>query len=103
MMEGRPFKFRILEILEDGGPCWSCDLVRQLQEEYHMPSDYNRDCLNFDLIEVAASGMVIEMEAKIDEDGSFKKDSLLIRYKISPIGHDLLEELKAKAYHRKGE
>ena len=102
-MEGRPFKFRILEILEDGGPCWNCDLVRKLQEEYHMPSNYQRDCLNFDVIEVAASGMVMEMEAKLDEDGSFKEGSLLVKYKISPIGHDLLEELKAKAHHRKGE
>ncbi|MDR3280069.1 MAG: hypothetical protein LBT23_06120 [Synergistaceae bacterium] len=102
MMEGRPIKFRILEILETE-PVWNCDLVRQLQSEYGMPSDYHRDCLNFDLIEVAASGMIGEADAKIDAEGKFKKDNLLTLYRITPIGMELLDELKAKVRHRKGE
>ncbi|MDR3075137.1 MAG: hypothetical protein LBU30_03745 [Candidatus Methanoplasma sp.] len=96
MMEGRPYKFRILEILDAGEAMWSCDVVRKLQEEYKMHSNYQRDCLNFDLIEVAASGMISETETKIDEDGSFKMNSLLVRYKITPIGKNLLDELKSK-------
>jgi hypothetical protein len=103
MMEGRPYKFRILEILKDQGPMWNSDLVKQLQGEYKMPSNYYRDCLNFDLIEVAASGMIYEIEAKVDTEGSYKKDSLLLKYKISHMGEDLLEDLKAKARRRKGE
>jgi hypothetical protein len=103
MMEGRPIKFRVLEILETDGPTWNSDLVRQLQKEYRMPSDYQRDCLNFDLIEVAASGMISEFESKVDTDGDFKKDSLLTKYKITPIGVNLLSELKAKVRKRKGE
>ncbi|MDR3282997.1 MAG: hypothetical protein LBS92_05245 [Candidatus Methanoplasma sp.] len=102
MMEGRPFKFRILEILSTEST-WNSDLVRQLQAEYGMPSDYHRDCLNFDLIEVAASGMISEADAKIDVDGEFKKDSLLTLYRITPIGVDLLDELKAKVRRRSGE
>ncbi|MDR2698104.1 MAG: hypothetical protein LBB30_00260 [Candidatus Methanoplasma sp.] len=103
MMEGRPYKFRILEILDTQGPMWNSDIVRQLQNEYGMPSDYYRDCLNFDLIEVAASGMICESEAMIDEDGSFRKDSLLLKYKITQLGVDLLNELRTKVTQRKGE
>lgn len=103
MMEGRPYKFRMLEILDEQGEVWNSDIVRQLQKEYNMPKDYDRDCLNFDLIEVAASGMICESDAKIDEEGDFKKDSLLIKYRITHIGKELLAELKSKVKPRKGE
>jgi hypothetical protein len=103
MMEGRPYKFRILEIVENEGPIWNSDIVGKLQSEYGMPSDYDRDCLNFDIIEVAASGMIQEKDAKIDEDGSYKKDALLIKYAITPIGTDLLDDLRSKVKPRKGE
>lgn len=103
MMEGRPYKFRILEILDTQGPMWNSDIVRQLQAEYNMPSDYYRDSLNFDLIEVAASGMICEADAKIDEDGSYRQDCLLLKYKITSLGVDLLNELRSKVVKRKGE
>ncbi|MCL2032187.1 MAG: hypothetical protein FWH45_00465 [Methanomassiliicoccaceae archaeon] len=103
MMEGRPYKFRILEILDAEGPTWNRDLVKQLQMEYNMPSDYYRDCLNFDLIEVAASGMVAEGETLIDEEGTFRKGRLLIQYHITPLGLDFLNELRSKVKPRKGE
>jgi hypothetical protein len=96
MMEGCPFKFRILELLE-AESAWNSDLVRKLQAEYNMPSDYHRDCLNFDLIEIAASGMISEVEAKVDIDGEFKQDCLLTLYRITPIGVDLLNELRGKS------
>jgi len=102
-MEGRPYKFRILEMLECGGPMWNREIVKQLQAEYDMPSDYYRDCLNFDLIEVAASGMIAEEQAEVDTGGSFREGHLLIKYHITPIGRDLLSELKTKVRHRKGE
>jgi len=102
MMEGRPFKFRILEIMAEG-PCWNCDIVPRLQEEYNMPGTYCRDCLNFDLIEVASCGMITEEETEFDEEGKFRKGHLLIKYHISPIGIEYLEDLKKKARHRKGE
>jgi len=103
MMEGRPFKFRILEILEAEGAMWNKDLVRQLQEEYNMPSDYYRDCLNFDLIEVSASGMACEVDSAIDEEGTYKKDGLLIKYRITQLGIDQLNDLRSKVRPRKGE
>jgi len=103
MMEGRPYKFRILEILDTEGAMWNSDIVRKLQEEYKMPSDYYRDCLNFDLIEVAASGMICEEDAAVDEEGSFRKGNLLLKYHITPIGIDFLNELRAKVKPRKGE
>jgi len=101
MMEGRPYKFRILEILEAEGPMWNCDLVKKLQDEYHMPSNYYRDCLNFDLIEVAASGMICEDEVELDEEGSF--NHLLLKYHITPTGMAFLNELRVKVRPRKGE
>ena len=103
MMEGRPYKFRILELLHLEGPMWNSDLVRKLQEEYNMPSNYYRDCLNFNVIEVAASGMICEVDAKIDEEGSFKKDGLLIKYKMTRLGVDLLNDLMRQVKPRKGE
>lgn len=100
-MEGRPIKFRILEILDTDGPSWSNDIVKQLQSEYNMPSDYQRDCLNFDLIEVDASGMITELESRIDTEGEYKADALLSKYKITPIGVGLLAELKSKVKPKK--
>lgn len=103
MMEGRPLKFRILEILDAEGAMWNSDIVRKLQAEYGMSSDYYRDCLNFDLIEVSASGMICEADAMIDADGSFKKDSLLIKYQLTSLGEDLLNELRSKIRPAGGE
>lgn len=102
-MEGRPYKFRILEIFGEQGNMWNSDVVRQLQSEYDMPTDYDRDCLNFNLIEVAASGMIHEVEAKIDTDGEYKKDSLLTKYGITPFGKEELDVLRTIVRKRKGE
>jgi len=82
---------------------WNSDLVKRLQAEYKMPSDYYRDCLNFNIIEVTASGMICEVDAKIDEEGSFKKDGLLIKYKMTSLGMVLLNDLMHQVRPRKGE
>jgi len=96
MMEGRPIKFRVLEVLCDSGEMWSNDIVVQLQGEYGMENAYGRDCLNFDLVEMEASGMIREIDAKIDEDGVFREGALLRMYKITALGRELNADLQTK-------
>ena len=79
---------------------WSNDLVIQLQEEYGMKSNYGRDCLNFDLIEMEASGMIVEIDALIDEEGKFRVGTLLHKYRITTLGRELNTDLQGKI--RKG-
>ncbi|MDR0523576.1 MAG: hypothetical protein LBG62_04060 [Candidatus Methanoplasma sp.] len=98
MMEGRPIKFRVLEILSESGEAWNKDIVSQLQSEYGAPSRYSRDCLNFDLIEMGASGMIAESDAALDEDGSY--GHLLVKYRITTLGNALLEELRGNVKPR---
>ncbi len=80
---------------------WNYELVPILQDEYNMHSDYYRDCLNFDLIEVAASGMSCEVDERLDEDESF--GHILFKYKITPLGVELLNDLRSKVHVKKGE
>jgi hypothetical protein len=96
MMEGRPIKFRVLEVLCNADEIWSNDIVTQLQDEYQMNNNYGRDCLNFDLIEMEASGMIREIDAMIDEDGVFRKGALLHKYRITQLGRDLNADLQTK-------
>ena len=96
MMEGRPIKFRILEVLCDSGEMWSQDIVSQLQDEYNMSGTYCANCLNFDLIEMEASGMIREIDARIDDDGVFRRGALLHKYRITTLGKDLNADLRTK-------
>jgi hypothetical protein len=82
----RPIKFRILEILLDGKERWNYEIVSQIQKEYNMQGNYNRDSINFDIIELASGGMLKDVEQKIDEEGIYKKDFLLHKYVITDFG-----------------
>ena len=95
MMEGQPIKFRILELLAQK-PMWIQDIVKDLQTEYCMGSDYGRAMINYDVVELVSAGMVREGECRIDEDGEFKKDCLMTCYSITSLGTHTLDELKAK-------
>ena len=95
MMEGQPIKFRILEVLEER-PMWIQDIVRRIQTEYSMKSDYGRAMINYDVVELVSAGMVKEGECKIDEEGIFKKDHLLTCYSLTSFGATTLDDLKAK-------
>lgn len=86
MAGNRPIKFRMLEIFLDEKEHWNCDVVEQLQAEYGMLSGYGRDSINFDLIELAAGGMLEEVEVKSDSEGSYKKGALLHKYAITAYG-----------------
>ena len=86
MMEGRPVKFRLLEYLHEHGTVWNYDLIRAVMDEYGMKSDYERDCLNFDLIELAASGFIEEVSIELDTEGKVRKDRAIFEYRISSAG-----------------
>lgn len=81
-----PFKFRILEIFDDDQPHWNYDVVKQIQKEYNSMGDYQRDSINFDIIELASGGMLKEIETKIDENGVYKKNFILHKYMITELG-----------------
>ncbi len=82
----RPIKFRILELFLDEKEHWNHEIVQQVQEEYNMPGAYNRDSINFDIIELASGGMLRDVEQKIDERGIYKQGFLLHRYVITDFG-----------------
>lgn len=86
MSGNRPIKFRILEILLDGKERWNYEIVPQIQEEYGMKSNFYRDSINFDILELASGGMLKDVEQKVDEEGIYKKGFLLHRYVITDFG-----------------
>lgn len=85
-MELRPIKFRILELYLDEKEHWNYEIVSKVQKEYNMNSDYGRDSINFDIIELASGGMLKDVKQEIDEDGSYKKGFLLHNYVITDFG-----------------
>jgi hypothetical protein len=86
MSGNRPIKFRILELFLDGEEHWNYEIVSKIQNEYNMKSDYGRDSINFDIIELASGGMLKDLEQKIDEEGIYKKSFLLHKYVITDFG-----------------
>jgi hypothetical protein len=85
-MTGRPIKFRILEMFLDGREHWNDEVVRKLQKEYGMPTGYGRDSINFDIIELAAGGMLTEADVKAADPKSYGKSALLHSYRITNFG-----------------
>jgi hypothetical protein len=80
-----PIKFRVLELFNDGKDHWNSEIVKAIMKEYGITSDFGRDSINFDLIELAAGGMIKEIDVKLD-DGTYKKDALLHKYAITEFG-----------------
>ena len=88
----KPIKFSILEIYSDGEAHWHSDVVKKLQQVYSMKNDYGRDTINFDIIELAAGGMLEEVDAKVDESGEYKPGAVLHKYKITDFGRTRANE-----------
>lgn len=84
--KNRPIKFRILELFLDGNEHWNYEIVSKIQEEYDMRSNFQRDSINFDIIELASGGMLKDVEQKVDENGIYKKGFLLHKYMITDFG-----------------
>lgn len=102
LMKGRPMKFRILEIFSDGTEMWSYEAVKILMEEYGCKSNFRRDSINFDLIEVMASGFIEPAASEIDESGKLRQGALLYKYKITELGLNQYNELVSKVKPKKG-
>jgi hypothetical protein len=86
MAELRPLKFRMLELFSDDKEHWDHEIVVQIQKEYGMHSNFGRDSINFDIIELASGCMLEAVETKVDADGLFKKGFLLHKYIITDFG-----------------
>jgi len=82
----RPIKFRILELFLDEKEHWNYEIVSKVQKEYNMQGNFQRDSINFDIIELASGGMLKDVEQKVDEDGTHKKGFLLHKYVITDFG-----------------
>ena len=81
-----PIKFRLLELFSDEKEHWNNEIVGQIQKEYGMGSNFGRDSINFDILELASGGMLRSVESKVDEDGVYKKGFLLHKYVITDFG-----------------
>ena len=86
MAANRPIKFRILELCNSGDGKWNYEIVQQIQKEYGLKGNFQRDSINFDIIELASGGMLKDVEVKVDEDGIYKKGFLLHKYLITDFG-----------------
>lgn len=86
MSGNRPIKFRILELFNDDQPHWNYEIVEKIQKEYNLVGDFQRDSINFDIIELASGGMLKDVESKVDDEGIYKKGFLLHKYVITDFG-----------------
>lgn len=86
MAELRPLKFRLLELFSDEKQHWNYEIIGQIQEEYGMKSDFERDSINFDIIELASGAMLETTESKVDDQGIYKKGYLIHKYVITDFG-----------------
>ncbi len=91
-----PIKFRLMQILENGGPMWSYEVVDKLCQEYNMSSEHERHMVNYDLIEMTSAGFLQELEHKVDTEGKLNKDHLLVRYGITDLGITTVDGLKSE-------
>ncbi|WP_235584825.1 DMT family transporter [Candidatus Methanomethylophilus sp. 1R26] len=91
-----PIKFRLMQILENGGPMWSYEIVDKLCEEYGMKSDHDKHMVNYDLIEMTSAGFLSEEGYEIDTEGKLNKDHLLVKYAITDLGITTVDGLKSK-------
>ncbi|MDK2892551.1 hypothetical protein [Methanohalophilus sp.] len=89
-----PIKFQIIKTLLDGGEHWNYNIVPPIQKACSMESNYGRDTINFDLLELLSAGMIEDLEQQVDEDGVFKKDFLLHKYRITDFGREWAEAMK---------
>ena len=96
MMEGCPLKFRLIELFNETGTFWNYEVIKLMQEEYGMNSNYGKHVLNYNLIEMSASGFIGIIDMKEDTEGLYKKGSLLSQYEVTDIGRNMYEELKRK-------
>jgi len=100
----KPIKFRIIELLMDDGELWNYEIIDTVTKENNQTSTFQRNDLNFDCIEVAASGFIEAIDSAVDEDGSkLGKDRLLTKYKITDLGKAEYKWLAANAKGAKKE
>jgi hypothetical protein len=96
MMEGRPLKFRLLEIFSEKGHLWNYEVMDIIAEEYkEKRSKFGRQTVNWDLIELAAAGFIKETDAKVDEEGIYNKGVLLREYGLTTLGRDEFTRLES--------
>jgi len=100
VMKNRPIKFRILELLYNGDQLWNYEIAKIITEEDNQTSKFQFNDINFDCIEVTASGFVESVEDAIDEDGSkLGAGRLRTKYKITDLGKTEYDWLASSIMH----
>ncbi|MDV0446760.1 hypothetical protein MsAg5_06150 [Methanosarcinaceae archaeon Ag5] len=87
----RPTKIRLLELFQDGQPHWNYEIIEAIHKEYGMSGMYDRDLINFDIIELASGGMIKDVEQAVDNEGINKKGFLMHRYVITDFGKEKVQ------------
>lgn len=91
-MSNLPRKIRLLEIMNDNAEHWDHEVIQQAQQDYNMQNDYGRGTFNMELIELAAIGLIKQVDLKIDEGGMYRQGSLLHKYEITNEGKARLSQ-----------
>ncbi|MGI6009605.1 MAG: EamA/RhaT family transporter [Methanomethylophilus sp.] len=94
-----PIKFRLMQILENGGEMWSYEVVDQLCKEYNMTSEHSKHMVNYDLIEMTSAGFLQEIDHQVDTEGKLNKGHLLVKYAITDLGITTVDGLKSEVRH----
>lgn len=86
LMKGRPIKFRLLEYMHENGTKWNYEIIPDIMADYNLTGDYYRDCINYDLIELAASGFLKAEQSIVDTEGIFRKNRAIFEYSLTDLG-----------------
>jgi len=78
----RPIKFRILQLYSDGQDHWVPEIIKQIQKEYGMENLFGKASINFDILELAAGGMLVSVDQKLNEETG----SVIHKYSITEYG-----------------
>ncbi|WNY26432.1 hypothetical protein [Methanolapillus ohkumae] len=89
----RPTKIRLLELFQDEKPHWNYEIIDRIHKEYGLSGNYNRDIINFDIIELASGGMIKDVEQAVDDKGVSKKGFLMHRYVITDFGKEKVKNV----------
>jgi len=82
----------MMEIMQDGKEYWNYEVIEQAMKDYGFQSEFSRDTLNMDLIELAAVSFIKEVDLKVDDEGVYKKGFLLHKYVITEDGKARLSD-----------
>ena len=89
-----PIKSALFMVYHDGEAFWDYEAVDKILEKYGCNTQYWRLVLRFNLMELAAGGLLEVVDEKMDDDGYFDKEKAVCKYKITEFGLDRAKVLE---------